>query len=219
MSETPDEYEQKYMSGGEAVVRERRGLPRWMHALFGGLIGFEVLVGLVIMLAGSPAGWVNLMMGIPLAMIWMLFLYLRVTLTNDALHVQYGIMGPTIQLSQIQSVTKITYDWKKFGGWGIRYIKGITAYSTPGGNNEALRVEWTDEKGKAKKTVVTTDKAAEFVEQIQKRIASRAGGAQTDGSSGVRVAGVEPTELSTSDSDGAEMAESELVSGAKKQRE
>ena len=207
------------MSGGEAVVRERRGMPRWVHALFGGLIGFEALVGLVVLLAGSPAGWVNLLMGIPLALVWMLSWYLRVTLTNDALHVQYGVMGPSIQLSQIQSVSKITYDWKKFGGWGVKYVKGVMVYSTPGGNNEALMVEWTDAKGRAKKTVVTTDKAAEFVEQIQKRMrAASLASAQSDGSSGVRVEAAVDERIAPRASDAAALqtADSELATGEKR---
>ncbi len=176
------------MGGGEALVRDRRGMPKWMHALFLFPIAIELIAGaLVIGMSGSPVGLINIAMIVPLVLLWLLFLYLRVTLTSDSLHIQYGLFGPKIELSQIKAVSVSKYDWKQYGGWGLRKRKDTTAYSTPGGNNDCLRIEWTDAKGESKITIVTTDKAQEFAEQIQKRIGA---GASAAGSTAVGVTGV-----------------------------
>lgn len=202
MSAAPDEYEQKYMGGGEAIVRDRRGMPRWMHAMFALPMLIELIAGIAVIAAKSPVGLINLAMIIPMGLLWMLFMFLRITLTNDTLHVQYGLLGPKIELSQVKSVSAGTYDWKQYGGWGIRKRKGVTAYSTPGDTNDCLILEWVDASGKTQNTVVTTDKAKEFAEEIQRRIATS--GASSTSSTGVRVdtpapADTDPAEVALSD--------------------
>lgn len=164
----PDSYEAQYMGGGEALFRERRGMPKWMHALFLVPLLLQLGVGISLLASGIATGLVNLVFVPLLALVWVLFLYLRVTVAKDALHIQYGLFGPSIPLERIQSVEVGKYDWIRFGGYGIRRrLGGGVAYSTPGGSGEALTVTYLDAKGKPAVVTVTTDHATELASLLR----------------------------------------------------
>lgn len=182
----PDDYESQYMGGGEALFRDRRGIPRWMHLLFALPALVEVVTGVALLASGNGVGLVNLGILLPLLLLWTLFLYLRITLTPETLHVQYGLFGPKIPVSQIRSVDVGKYDWKKFGGWGIRRGREGWAYSTPGGTNECVTIHWVDDKGKPVQTTITTDEAEALARLLRERIAGAAT-APAASSTGVRA--------------------------------
>jgi len=171
----PDTYEAKYMGGAEALFRDRRGMPRWMHALFLLPLLLQLAIGVTLLALGIPSGLVNLAFVPLLAFMWMLFLFLRITVTKEALHVQYGVFGPKVPLERIEAVEVGTYDWVAHGGFGIRRsrARGGTAYSTPGGNGKCVTVTYRDDKGKPCVVTVTCDDAEELAGLLRAKGAPR----------------------------------------------
>lgn len=166
----PDSYETEYMGGGEALMRDRRGMPKWMHALFLLPMVLQLAVAATLFAMGNAVGFVNLAVVPLLALMWALFLYLRVTVTKEALHIQYGLFGPRIPLASIEKVEVGTYDWVAHGGFGIRRSrKGGVAYSTPGGNGKCVAITYRDTKGNEAKVTVTTDAAEELATLLRHR--------------------------------------------------
>ena len=177
---TPDPYEARYMEGGAALARAKKRMPGWFFALLAaaGLSGPIAIVA-----SGGP-----LLPALPMALVSLLavtvvatlFSHLRVVATATHLHVQLGLFGPKIAYGQITAIRAIPYDWKRFGGWGIRRsLDGAWCYSVPGGTGQCVEVEWTDEGGRAHKHVVSADNAGELVAAVE---------GQRAGSTGVRVA-------------------------------
>jgi hypothetical protein len=139
-----DAYERQYMAKHGAVLhRAKRPAPKWMQLL----IGSTGITGLVMLF--TPAWFAGLGF-VPLGlMLWALFSVLRFTVSEGAVTVQYGIFGPTIPMASIESAEAVSYDWKKFGGWGIRRsFDGEWMYNMPGDGGRALRIVWHDAKGK-----------------------------------------------------------------------
>lgn len=139
-----DPYERKYMTGQGAVLhRDKRPAPEWLQLLTGSM----ALAGVGMLF--SPA-WITGLVFVPLGIvIWALFSVLRVTVSEGAVNVQYGLFGPTIPTASIERADAVSYDWKKFGGWGIRRsLDGEWMYNMPGDGGRALRIEWRDAKGK-----------------------------------------------------------------------
>jgi hypothetical protein len=192
-----DDYERKYMGGDGALARSRARMPWWFHALIG-LVGTMSLVsaitsGNVVVLAWSLAT-------VPvLAVVWLLFLYLRVTVSADALHVQLGLFGPKIPIADVLEATVAQYDVLKYGGWGIRLgLDGSVAYSVPGYGGRGLRVRFT--KGGRERTVfVTSPNPDELVAAIEKAEKAR----------GVRIANDARVAVASDDGDAAVAAAAE----------
>ena len=146
----PDLYEQKFMEGDGLVLYRAREVAPWqLHAL---LLSPAGVVVVATILSGQLAG----LLGLPLIlMIWLTFLALRVTVSEGAVNVQYGPIGPTIPIRSISEAKATTYDWKKFGGWGIkRSFAGEWIYNMPGDGGRAVRVCWRDAKGRDKVTLI-----------------------------------------------------------------
>ncbi len=146
-----DAYEKQYMGGHGAVLhRARRPAPGWMQLL----LASSMLSGLGLL--AVPGGWIGTVFLVPLGLlVWALFSMLRVTIAERAVNVQYGLFGPTIPMEAIHSAEPIDYRWTDFGGWGIRRShKGEWMYNMPGDGGRALRIEWTDAKGKRSVTCI-----------------------------------------------------------------
>jgi hypothetical protein len=179
MSESSlDPYESRYMDGGAALVRSKKRMPGWFFALLAGAavagLGGSVLAGGPL-LPAVVSGVFSLAL---LTVVGVLFSHLRVVATATHLHVQLGVFGPTIAYAQIRSLRAVPYDWKRFGGWGIRRsLDGVRAYSVPGGNGECLEILW-DDRGRRRTLVVSTDDAAAIVAAVERARA---------GATGVRV--------------------------------
>jgi hypothetical protein len=159
-----DDYERKYMAGqGAVLMRTKRPAPKWLQLLTGSM----ALTGLVMLL--TPA-WATGIVFIPLGIVmWALFSMLRVTVSEGAVNVQYGLFGPTIPTTAIESAEAIDYDWKKFGGWGIRRSRdGEWMYNMPGDGGRAVRIVWRDGKGRRRVTNVGLPEPASAVVAIDK---------------------------------------------------
>ena len=151
-AEAVDAYEREYMAGqGTVLYRGKRPAPKWMQLL----VGSMAIVGLPML--ATPA-WAMGLVFVPLGvLLWALFAVLRFTVSEGAVKVQYGLFGPTIPTSAIESAEAVDYDWKKFGGWGIRRsLDGEWMYNMPGDHGRAVRIVWHDGKGKRRVTNVGT---------------------------------------------------------------
>ncbi|MFO0627679.1 MAG: hypothetical protein U0325_18870 [Polyangiales bacterium] len=173
-AQRPDPYEAQYMSADGGVLHERRRMPGWFFALMGVIAAAELGASIAAM-SVFPA-----LLALPvLAAMTLLLSHLRVVLTPEHLHIQYGLWGPKVALRDIVSMRVESYSMMRYGGFGIRRsLDGVWAYSTPGGNGQALVIEARDGKGGTRTLCVTLDRAQEFKRRIEEMQAS----------TGVRVA-------------------------------
>ena len=169
----PDAYERQYMAGdGVVLFRDKSRAPWLLNALFAlpaaVVVGAAVATGELVGLLALPV----------LVLIWLFFSVLRVTVSERAVNVQYGLFGPKIPLAAIEEAEAVTYDWKKFGGWGIkRSLDGEWIYNMPGDGGRAVRLTWRDREGKRRVTLVGTRQADEMARQIDRGRKALPGGA------------------------------------------
>lgn len=179
MTPATDDYQAKYMAGAGALYHDKIRAPRFYHLLF--LLPIVVVVGAAIAAAikGGPAPALTTL--VPLVMLpiaWALFAVLRISVTPKEVIVQYGVFGPKIPLEAIESCASVAYDWKKYGGWGIRVgIDGSVAYNMLGDRGRAVRITW--KSGRFTRTVLLSsndpDRLAAAINQAR---AAAAGGAR-----------------------------------------
>jgi Protein of unknown function (DUF3093) len=157
----PDDYEARYMAGEGTFYRDKIKVP-WKFFL---LIALPIVVQAVSLsltaLSDKPVPpGVFLMLPVTaliMALIGLLFAVLRITVTREEVIVQYGLFGPRIPVKGIRACKAVTYDWKTYGGWGIRRGRdGSWAYNMVGDAGRAVRIEWTDAKGKEHVTLVAS---------------------------------------------------------------
>ncbi len=104
------DYETDYMDGESAVFREKH-----VSKIFAALLGIPSLVtavaGVVLAVQGEMAGAAAMAAGaVATSGAALYFAAMRVLVTDTELRVQYGTIGPTIALSDIESVEVITLD-------------------------------------------------------------------------------------------------------------
>ncbi|MBK6923109.1 MAG: hypothetical protein IPH07_37320 [Deltaproteobacteria bacterium] len=128
-----DPYERTYMAGqGVVLHRDKRPAPKWMQLL----LGSTALAGVALLFT---AAWASGLVMIPVGVVlWALFSVLRVSVSEGAVSIQYGLFGPTIPTAAIESAEAVDYDWKRFGGLGIRR----EMYNMPGDHGRAVRIVW-----------------------------------------------------------------------------
>ena len=153
----PDPYVAKYMSGeGGALYFAKLTAPLAFHLLF----LLPLFVSAASALVAHASLLVPLFAVIPLLFMWILFSALRISVTAKEVHVQYGLFGPRIPIEAIESCESCDYDWKQYGGWGIRYARdGSVAYNMLGDGGRAVRI--TYKKGTKTKTVLIAAKDPE----------------------------------------------------------
>ena len=157
-----DDYEKKYMSGEGALASSRARMPWPFDVLLLFLAAFTTATSI------ASGAWVALATVPLLLLVWVLFMFLRVTVTPDTLHVQLGVFGPKVAIDEITSATVAKYDALKYGGWGIRLgIDGSIAYSLPGHGGKGVAVTFT-RNGKERKMFVTCPNPEEVVAAIDK---------------------------------------------------
>lgn len=162
-----DGYEDEYMSGGggEVLHRDRTvwrlgvpvlGIPAIgslaaAAAIFATLPGTEAAFGLIPLLSGALIGACALLLTV-----------LRVVVSTKEVHVQYGPFGPRIPIAAIERAEAIDYDWKQYGGWGVRVgLDGSRAYSVMSGQGRrAVRIRWKDGDAEQVTVVTSTDPEA-----------------------------------------------------------
>jgi hypothetical protein len=186
-----DEYERKYMGGSTPLARSRVAVPLWMHVFLGGVTLFLLATGV----AALPQTILPLLIVPLFALLWLFLMFLRVTVTPEAVHIQYGVFGPRIPMSAITDVRAETYQPIEYGGWGIKHRSGGGwAYSVPGGEGRGILVTYRTKRGRERQVFASSDRPDELVAAIAK-----ARGAQ------VRVA-AEPGAVA-----GARIAEEEVA--------
>ncbi len=146
----PDPYEAKYMSGPDgALYFAKIRAPRFFHLLF--LLPLLVSTGSALVVHAPLL--VSIFSALPLFLVWILFSALRISVTSKEVHVQYGLFGPRIPIEAIESCEACAYDWKQYGGWGIRYGRdGTVAYNMLGDGGRAVRISY--KKGEKTKKVL-----------------------------------------------------------------
>lgn len=177
----PDGYEEKYMAGqGRVLHREKSVAPWYFHLLFMLVIAVGGAGGLLPMMSGEPNAWIAALITLPvallLAVMWLLFVVLRVTVTEGEVHIQYGLFGPRIPMWKIKRAETVDYDWKEFGGWGIRRSMkdGAWIYNMWGDKGRAARITYEDESGADKTVMVGSTHATLLVDAVRRAHASRA---------------------------------------------
>ena len=69
----------------------------------------------------------------------------------------------------IEQAEYFEYDFKRYGGWGIRLGPGGEwMYNMPGDQGRAVRIRWKDKKGRERITCVGTPTARELAGAIGK---------------------------------------------------
>ena len=164
-----DEYTAQYMEGGRARIVTKQRMPGWFFGLMG-------VAALAVLGSGLASGSIASLLGvIPLVLVTLLLSHLRVVVTDDAVHVQYGLWGPTIAVENITRCEVQRYEAMRFGGWGFkRSLDGTVAYSVPGGEGECVALEIT-EGAKVRKVVITTPNAAGVALAIEEARARKLG--------------------------------------------
>ncbi len=157
-----DAYERDYMRGDGAILaREKQRAPGLIHAFMGTAIAATV--------AGAVAGgaWPLLLLAPALGGLWLGMSVLRVNVSERAVNVQYGLLGPKIPIEAIESATVVDYNPVKFGGWGVkRSFDGETIYNMPGDGGRALRLVWRTAKGKPRVTLIGSTQAETLLDAI-----------------------------------------------------
>lgn len=209
-----DEFEAKNMHDGSPIVHRDKKVSRGMTAalcipaLF--VIALSVYIAVANGTASKPVPEAVLplvcagvaALGVFLGVIGLMFAVVRTIVTEEAVHVKYGLWGPDISLDAIKSCNVVEYDWTQFGGWGIRRGRdGTWAYVPASGPVVELRYV---EEGKDKRVLVGAEDATETVRQIERARAARS--RPRPASHAVRVAA---TPAATSDVEEAEEREAD----------
>jgi hypothetical protein len=164
-----DSYESLYMAGDTALARSKKRMPWWFF-----LIMALSLLAMVFPLVTIPGGVVAALPGflfgfVTIVAVTLMLSHLRVVVTNTHLHIQLGLWGPQIALSQIEHISAAHYDWKRFGGWGLRIsLDGTRAYSIPGGADTCIDITWRDQNGASKHAIVSCEDASEIVAAVNR---------------------------------------------------
>lgn len=152
----PDEYQAKFMGAG-ALYHDKIRVPRLFHLIF--LLPVIIGVGSGVA-AATQAGILAALPGALGALVvmasWLLFSVLRISVTREEVYVQYGLFGPRIAVRDIEHCAAVAYDWKKYGGFGIRLGRdGSVAYNMMGDHGRAVEIVY-QHKGKSKKVLVAS---------------------------------------------------------------
>jgi hypothetical protein len=157
------------MEGGAASIVSKKRMPWWWFALLG--VPLVALTIATIMAAATVPAMiaVAIVEAMLLTLVALVFSHLRLVVTDRALHIQLGLWGPKIPIERVRSIRALPYDWKKYGGWGIRLGRdGSWCYSVPGGSGECVEIEWVDDRGTTRKHVVSTDDSAAIVAAVER---------------------------------------------------
>ncbi len=145
MVDVDDEYARKHMAGqGDVLFFDKQTMPRWMRLLIAAPLFGAGAVVVGALFTGNPDAF----LAVPLlgagALLELAFWTLRTTVSQRFVHIQYGLVGPKIDADDIVSAVVVTYDWKQYGGFGVRRSKGTTAYNMMGDQGRAVKLTWRD---------------------------------------------------------------------------
>lgn len=201
-----DEYAKKYMEGGGALATSRMRMGPLLF-IFMGVAALSVLVTAV---ATGLYGLLPMMLAH--AFITLTMSHLRVTVTRELVHIQYGLFGPKIPVARIEAARAVPYDWKRYGGWGLRRsFRGTdTAYSVTGGRKMGIELDVRSDDGKLQTVFASSDEPEELVRAVEQATGKRF--APAPAHSGVRVEPEVATAAEVAPSEGAEAEVAHSVS-------
>lgn len=172
-----DAFEESEMHDGSPVVRRDKLVSRRMAALFFGSGVLPMVVAVFLALTNgasdkplSPSSLpvvcaLLALYGVAMVIGGIVFGVLRTVVTKKAVHVRYGLWGPTIPLDAVESARVVAYDWTEFGGWGMRIGKGgARAYVPKNGPCVELVYREGDKK---KRVLVGAEDASATVAAIE----------------------------------------------------
>lgn len=163
----PDLYEQRYMAAeGTALYRHKHSAPWQLHAVFAA--SMVAVFASAFAAGGLIGGAVGSLVGLPMiALVWILFSVLRVSVFEDHVNIQYGVFGHKIPIASIELAEVVQYDWRRVGGWGVRRsLAGEWVYNMPGDGGRAVRIVWHDAAGKRRVVHVGSPRADDLLLQI-----------------------------------------------------
>jgi hypothetical protein len=178
--DSPDDFEAREMLDGSPVVHRDKRVSRAMAGIMTLPAVVTAAIAVVIAVQNAtaskplPAEALPFVVG-GMGLMSLLFLVgaiafgvLRSVLTTRALHVKYGLWGPTIELEKIRAARVIPYPLLRYGGWGIRHgLDGSWAYVTPS-PGDVVEIEYDDARGKPKKVVVGPQDPRGLVRAIER---------------------------------------------------
>jgi hypothetical protein len=174
-----DDYQRKYMSEGGIVYQSKARAPLLFHILVlsPSLISLPIVAAVASEPGASAWTWLTLLPSLAITVIvWFLFTVLRATVTKRHVHIQYGLFGPKIPLERIERCEAVTYDWKKYGGFGIRRASdGSWAYNMMGDQGRAVKLVWRDEVGDEVTTLLSSPDPEGFVAAVARASAKPSG--------------------------------------------
>jgi hypothetical protein len=167
-----DLYEKRHMTdeGASMLYRDKFVAPWPWHAIMGAMTALTI--GGLALNAALISDWTGFLIGsaisIPIfAMLYILFSVLRVSVSTRQVQIQMGLFGPTIDVSSIIRCEAVEYDWKKFGGWGIRYAgDGEWAYNLAGDGGQAVRIVYHGKGGKETSVIVSSRSSEHLAKAI-----------------------------------------------------
>lgn len=158
----PDPYETKYMSGAGSIARARKRMPLHYHLLFG------VPCLLVLFAAVASGAWPVLALLPFVALLWVLFMHIRIHVTQEHVHIQLGVFGPKIPREAIVSARVETYDAKKYKSKVVHAASdGSIAYYVAGGSERGVRIEYRDAANELQSVFASCEEADAIVEAIE----------------------------------------------------
>jgi hypothetical protein len=128
------------MSTSKYLFRESVAAPGWLAAVvFGGMALVGFLIGLEAV-RGSLAGGERVLFYVFMTLALVVqgfvaanFLVLNVIVTPERVEFAYGLFRRRFAWAQVSGVSVERYDWKRYGGWGLRFhMHGRRAWSVPG---------------------------------------------------------------------------------------
>ncbi len=164
------------------LYRHRAVMPPAMLAL----LLVPALVPLIILaLVGSGGGppppaaalVVLVVSPVVLASLALLLRVLQVSVTTTHVHVKYGLWGPRVPVGDIVRCAAVRYDWKEYGGWGIRRGRdGTTVYNMMGDGGHATEIVRRD--GAVERRILVGTKDADALVAAIERARAVAGRAR-----------------------------------------
>jgi hypothetical protein len=169
MGERSDSFEQTYMAPSGSVLHRDKRRSRGLAALLLGFALFAAVSTVGTMLMPGPL-FLPIVMGtvtLFLAFCGVAFSVIRTTVSTEELQVRLGLWGPRVPLEAVESCRVIDYDWKKFGGFGLkRAFDGTWSY-TLSMNDRVVEVRWT-ENGKKRAAVFSAEDPEAVVAAVQR---------------------------------------------------
>ena len=129
-----------YLQGGILLVIGIRMLSLGRYLSFHSLIMF--VCGFILILGG-----VSLFN----------FEKMQTTITGEGIKVQFGIFKKFVPKENILACSPFLYNWKNFGGWGIRRSgDNTTAYSVLGTGKHSIRITYLNKHQQKADLVIST---------------------------------------------------------------